>query len=182
MPGTPVPNRATTPTRVALPAAIRTKTGRFRARFRPASIGRDIGHRHLRAGHRAVDIAVPARPIARGETIGQGSSRPPFIAGAARGDTLRRPEELVGLRAARLSGRRAGRRGGDFAAPGWSGAASRRLCASSVVAWRSSAAAMPWTRAGGRVCPVQNAGSGEVRRAIVVGPRQVPVSTLGAAP
>ena len=130
---------------------------------------------------------VPARPIARGETIG--AEDVDLVAGrlaaSLPSDALRRPEDLVGQQAARAAGRPAApARAGDLVAP-WlvrrGDDASMRLPPRRPRRSWAPAMALDQGRQGESV-RVRNAGSGEVRRAVVVGPRQVEVDDPGAVP
>lgn len=186
VPGAPLPNRAATPLHIALAdLQYQPETGRFRARLQA----------RLRTGEAStlatsgrilelVDVAVPARAIGRGETISAQDVTSVRLATASlRAGVLRRPEDMIGLQAARPlpAGRPA--RAGDVAAP-W-------------LVRRGEPASMRFTRGGleivgagialdqgrrGETVRVQNAGSGEVRRAIVVGPREVEVDAAGSTP
>ena len=124
-----------------------------------------------------VEVAVPARPIARGETIADAdivAAWLPLV--SLPDDGLRRAEDLVGRQAVRplAAGRAA--RAGEVAAP-WQ-------------VRRGEDASMAFARGGlqivtaaevlengrqGQTIRVRNAASGEVRQAVVVGPRRVEV-------
>ena len=186
VPGAPLPNRAATPTHVALAELqYEPNTGRFRAQLR-ASLQSGEASTLPISGRvvELVEVTVPARAIARGETIGEQDLTSVQLASAeVRADTLRRPAELIGLQAARAlpAGRPA--RSGDVAAP--------------VLVRRGEPASMRFIRGGleivgagialdqgrhGNSVRVQNAGSGELRRAIVIGPREVAVKSVMSRP
>ncbi len=129
-----------------------------------------------------VEVAVPTRPIARGETIADADVAAAWLPAASLPDDgLRRAEDLVGRQAVRplAAGRAA--RAGEVAAP-WQ-------------VRRGEDASMAFSRGGlqivtaaevlengrqGQSIRVRNAASGEVRQAVVVGPRRVEV--LGVVP
>jgi flagella basal body P-ring formation protein FlgA len=185
-PASSLPNRAATPLLVTL-SELRHEagTGRFSARLR-ASLSSGEATTLAASGRvrEMVEVAVPGRPIARGETIAAADlTWAPFASASLRGGTLRRPEDMAGLQAARALP--AGRpvRAGDVAAP-W-------------LVRRGESASMRFTRGGleivgagvaldqgrmGEAVRVQHAGSSEVRRAIVIGPREVQVDAIGSLP
>lgn len=185
-PAAPIPNRATTPMRVTL-ADLRydQRRGRYDAVL---SAG-------LRSGEstaiptsgqveQLVEVPVPVRPIPRGETLQAEDvivNRLP--AAALPGDVLRRAEDLVGQQAARSLTAGRPTRAGDLAAP-W---LVRRGDDASIVFRRGalqivSAAQVLDNGRRGESVRVRNDGSGEMRRATVVGSRQVEVLDSGALP
>ena len=185
-PAAPIPNRAATPMRVAL-ADLRydQRRGRYDAIL---SAGLRSGESAAIASSGRVDqlveVPVPARAIPRGETLQAEDvivSR--VLAASLPGDVLRRSEELVGQQAARslAAGRPA--RAGDLVAP-W---LVRRGDDASIVFRRgalqiASAALVLDNGRRGETVRVRNGGSGELRRAVVVGSRQVEILDPGAPP
>jgi flagellar basal body P-ring formation protein FlgA len=185
-PAAPIPNRATTPMRVVL-SELRydQRKGRYDA----------ILTAGLRSGEAAsiptsgrvdqlVEVPVPARPIARGETLRpEDVTTGTALAASLPSDALRRSEDLVGQQASRplIPGRAA--RAGDLVAP-W---LVRRGDDASMVFRRGAlqivgAAVVLENGRQGESVRVRNAGSGETRRAVVVGTRQVEVTDPGAVP
>lgn len=179
MPAMPIPNRATTPMRVVLgELAYDRGTGRYQARLR-ATLG--SGETTAIESHGRVldliEVLLPTRPIGRGETIGADDMRVARVPNSSvRGDTLRHLEDVIGLQATRFLAANRPARAGDVEAP-W------------LVA-RGEPAAMVFARGGleivgagvaldqgrqGQSIRVQNSASGQVRRAIVIGPRRVVV-------
>ena len=130
------------------------------------------------------DIVVPARPIGRGETIGPSDVSTVRVApGSLRGDTLRRPEDLIGLQAARFLVAGRPTRAGDVVAPGSSRAASKPRWCFYAAAWRS------WLPAGARPGPAGSVDPGAATppAARCGGPpwsarRRVAVDAPGVAP
>ena len=120
MPATAVPNRATTRMRVALTdLRYDRSTGRYEARLQASlETGETSVIDTFGRVQELTDIVVPARPIGRGETIGPGDVSTVRVApGSLRGDTLRRPEDLIGLQAARFLVAGRPTRAGDVVAP-----------------------------------------------------------------
>jgi flagella basal body P-ring formation protein FlgA len=185
-PKAPLPNGAAAPMRVSV-AELRydPRTGRYDARltaFLPTGQSGTVAS----AGRveERVEVAVLSRPVARGATIrAEDVALQDVPARSLGADALQREEELVGKVAARpLPAGRAVR--------------ARDLVASLSVR-RGEPVTMVFARGGleltgvgtaldqgreGDMVRVENAGSGEVRRAVVLGPRRVRVDTAGLAP
>ena len=188
VPLTPLPNRAAAPMRIVV-ADLRydARTGRYDAELLATlPSGETSTVKSAGRVQEMVEVPVLARPLERGEAIRRedlawGS----FARASVRADALRDIDDLVGLQAVRrLSGGRVVR-AGDVAAP-W-------------LVRRGDPLSLVFTRAGleiagpgialdqgrhGEPVRVQNATSGEVRQAIVVGPRrvQVHVGAPGSTP
>ena len=188
VPSAPLPNRAAAPMRIVV-ADLRydTRTGRYDAQLLATlPSGETSAIKSAGRVQEMVEVPVLARPVERGETIRRedlawGS----FARGSVRVDALRDIDDLVGLQAARrLSGGRAVR-AGDVAVP-W---LVRRGDPLGLVFKRGGleiaapGVALDHGR-GGESVRVQNAASGEVRLATVVGPRrvQVQVGAPGSTP
>lgn len=179
-PAAPVLHQAGTTMRVALvDLRYDRRTGRYQGRLEAAlPSGETTGITTSGRVDELVEVAVPARPIARGETIVDTDIVAAWLPLASLPDDgLRRVEDLVGRQAMRplAAGRVA--RAGEVAAP-WQ-------------VKRGDAASMAFARGGlqivtaaevlengrqGQTIRVRNATSGEIRQAVVVGPRRVEVS------
>ena len=174
-----------TPMRVALvDLRYDRRTGRFQGRLAgDAALGRDHADRRPRAGSTSWSRSRcrPGRsPAARRSPTP--TSRAAWLPAASLPDDgLRRAEDLVGRQAVRRSPPGRAARAGEVAAP-WQ-------------VRRGEDASMAFSRGGlqivtaaealengrqGQTIRVRNAASGEVRQAVVVGPRRVEV--LGVAP
>jgi flagella basal body P-ring formation protein FlgA len=183
-PAAPLPNRAATPMRVVL-AELRHEpaTGRYDARLL-ASLATGETSIVPVAGRvsELVEVAVLARPVGRGEIVrAEDLARRSLPLASLHPGTLREAEAIVGLQAAR--GLTAGRplRAADLVAP--------------LMVRRGEPVGMVFVQGGleitgsavplehgreGETIRVQNEASGEIRRAVVVGPRRVRVSPQGA--
>jgi flagella basal body P-ring formation protein FlgA len=186
MPLAPLPNRAAAPMRIVV-ADLRydTRTGRYDAQLLATlPSGETSAIKSAGRVQEMVEVPVPARPIGRGETIRREDlAWSSFARGSVRVDALRDIDDLVGLQAVRrLSGGRAVR-AGDVTVP-W---LVRRGDPLSLVFKRAGleiagpGVALDHGRHGEPV-RVQNAASGEMREAIVVGPRRVQVGAPGSTP
>jgi flagella basal body P-ring formation protein FlgA len=129
-----------------------------------------------------VETLVPLRPLPRGDTIAiEDLDSAWLLMASLPGDALRRAEDLVGRQAARALAAGRAVRAGEIAAP-WA-------------VKRGDEASMSFNRGGlqivtaaeilengrpGQSVRVRNAVSGEVRQAVVIGPRRVEVR--GVAP
>jgi flagella basal body P-ring formation protein FlgA len=185
-PSAPLANRASSPTRLVVgELRYEPRTGRYDAKLL-ASLATGEATTILSSGRidELVEAAVLARPIGRGETIGpQDVIRRELPLGSVGADAFREPGELVGLQAARPLAAGRAVRAKDLVAP----LLVRRGEPASMVLRRGglelidAAIALDhgrqdeWIR-------VQNAASGEIRRAVVTGPRRVEVAPEGAAP
>jgi flagella basal body P-ring formation protein FlgA len=179
-----VPNRSESAIRVALvDLRYDRRAGRYQGRLE-AALPSGETTTILTSGRvdELVEVAVPNRPIARGETIALGDVASASLpVGALPDDALRRAEDLIGRRAVRplASGRAA--RAGEVAAP-W----QVRRGDDASMAFRHgglqivTAAEVLENGRQGQTIRVRNTASGEVRQAVVVGPRRVEV--LGVAP
>jgi flagellar basal body P-ring formation protein FlgA len=188
VPLTPLPNRAAAPMRIVV-AGLRydARTGRYDAELLATlPSGETSTVKSAGRVQEMVEVPVLARPIERGETIRRedlawGS----FARASVRVDAMRDIGDLVGLQAVRrLNGGRVVR-AGDVAMP-W---LVRRGDPLSLVLKRAGleiagpGVALDHGRHGEPV-RIQNATSGEVREAVVVGPRrvQVQVGASGSTP
>ena len=185
-PAGPVPTRAVTPMRVGLDdLRYDERTGRYRAVLAATlSSGETTSIPTSGLVTELVRVPVPVRPIARDQTVRGEDLELAMLAGSSLArDALRRPEDMVGQQASRALP--AGRpvRAGDLAAP-W---LLRRGDDASVVFRRGglqivgSAVALENGRRGETI-RVRNAASGELRRATVVGPRQLEAADPGLVP
>ncbi|HEX6012731.1 MAG TPA: flagellar basal body P-ring formation chaperone FlgA [Geminicoccaceae bacterium] len=188
VPLAPLPNRAAAPMRIVV-ADLRydARTGRYDAQLL-ATLPSGEASTIKSAGRvqEMVEVPVLARRLERGETIRREDlAWSSFARASVRVDALRDIDDLVGLQAVRrLSGGRVVR-AGDVAVP--------RLVR------RGDPLSLVFRRAGleiagpgialddgrhGEPVRVQNAASGEMRQAIVVGPRrvQVQVGAPGSTP
>ena len=183
-PAASVPNRAGDAMRVVLgDLRYDRRSGRFQGRLQATlPSGETTGIATSGRVDANVEVVVPTRPIARGEIIADADVAAAWLPAASLPDDgLRRAEDLVGQQAVRplAAGRAA--RAGEVAVP-----------------WRvrrGEDASMAFNRGGlqivtaaevlengrqGQSIRVRNTASGEVRQAIVVGPRRVEV--LGIVP
>ena len=174
-----LPNRAEGETRVAL-AELRydRRTGRYHGKLEAAlATGATTTIPTSGRVDELVEVAVPIRSIARGEAIAAADVEVTLLPLASLSeDALRRIEDLVGRQAVRplATGRPA--RAGEVAAP-WQ---VRRGEAASLAFARGglqivTAAEVLENGREGQTIRVRNTASGEVRQAVVVGPRRVEV-------
>jgi flagella basal body P-ring formation protein FlgA len=185
-PSASLANRASGPTRVVVgELRYEPRTSRYDAKLL-ASLVTGEATTILSSGRvdELVEAAVLTRPIDRGETIGPGDlTQRALPLGSVRNNAFRAPEELVGLQAARPLAAGRAVRAQDLVAP--------------LLVRRGEPASMLLKRGGlevsdsgialehghrGEWIRVQNAASGEIRRALVVGPRRVEVGPEGPAP
>jgi flagellar basal body P-ring formation protein FlgA len=188
VPLAPLPNRAAAPTRIVV-ADLRydARTGRYDAELLATlPSGETSTVKSAGRVQETVEVPVLARPIERGETIRRedlawGS----FARASVRVDALRDVDGLVGLQAIRrLSGGRV-IRAADVTVP-WlvrRGDPLKLVFERAGLEIAGPGVALDHGRHGEPV-RVQNATSGEVRQAIVVGPRrvQVQVGASGSMP
>ena len=188
VPLTPLPNRAAAPMRIVV-AGLRydARTGRYDAELLATlPSGETSTVKSAGRVQEIVEVPVLARPIERGETIRrEDRAWGSFARASVRVDAMRDIGDLVGLQAVRrLNGGRVVR-AGDVAMP-W---LVRRGDPLSLVLKRAGleiagpGVALDPGRHGEPV-RIQNATSGEVREAVVVGPRrvQVQVGASGSTP
>jgi flagella basal body P-ring formation protein FlgA len=183
-PAAAVPNRAEGETRVAL-VGLRydRRSGRFHGRLQAAlATGESATIPITGRVDELIEVAVPTRPIARGEMIAAADVGLALLPVASLAeDAVRHVEDLVGRQAARplAAGRAA--RAGEVTAP-WQvrrGESASMAFARGGLQIVTAAEALENGRAG-QTIRVRNATSGEVRQAVVIGPRRVEV--LGLAP
>jgi flagellar basal body P-ring formation protein FlgA len=186
VPSAPLPNRAAAPMRIVV-ADLRydARTGRYDAQLLATlPSGETSTVKSAGRVQEMVEVPVLARPIGRGETIRREDLAWSSVARASvRVDALRDLNDLVGLQAMRrLSGGRVVR-AGDVMAP-WlvrRGDPLSLMFKSGGLEIAGPGVALDHGRHGESV-RVQNAASGEMRQAIVVGPQRVQVSAPGSAP
>jgi flagella basal body P-ring formation protein FlgA len=185
-PAAPLPNGAAAPMRVTV-AELRyePRTGRYDARLLArlptgqSSVIASVGQVTA-----LVEVPVLSRPIERGEIIRAQDVGHRSLAATALGvDTVQQEDELVGMQAARPLAAGRALRARDLVAPMLvrPGEPATMVFARGGLEVTGAGVALDQGRQGDTV-RVQNAGSGEIRRAVVVGPRRVRLSMEGPAP
>ena len=151
------------------------RSRRFQGRLEATLLPARPRPRHPGPRRRAGRGRRAGRPIARGETIARRRRRAWLPVASLPDDGLRRAEDLVGRQAVRplAAGRAA--RAGEVAAPGRCGVARRSHGVQPRAAADRHAAEVLENGRQGQSIRVRNAASGEVRQAVVVGPRRVEV-------
>ena len=183
-PAAALPNLAGSPLRVVL-AELRhdPRTGRFQGRIESSLASGETAAMPVSGRADAlVEVPVPTRPVARGAVLAADDLVMAWLPMAALPDDgLRRPEDLAGRQAVRALAAGRAVRAGEVAAP-WAVERGDRVGMSfsrgglQIV---TAAEALENGRPGDTV-RVRNAVSGEVREALVLGPRRVEVR--GMAP
>jgi flagella basal body P-ring formation protein FlgA len=182
-PAAALPNRAGAAMRVAL-AELRhdRRTGRFQGRIEAVLPSGEATMTAI-AGRidELVEVPVPRRPVARGETLAAGDLMAAWLPMASLPDDgLRQGGDLIGRQAVRALAAGRAVRAAEVATP-WA-------------VKRGDQTAMSFSRGGlqivtaaevlengrpGESVRVRNAVSGEIRQAVVIGPRRVEVRGVG---
>ena len=183
-PAAALPNLAASTVRVRL-AELRhdRRTGRFQGRIESSLASGETAVTPVSGrADELVEVPVPARPVARGAVVAADDLVMAWLPMAALPDDgLRRPEDLAGRQAVRALAAGRAVRAGEVAAP-WAVERGDRVGMSFSRGGLQIVTAAEVLENGrpGDTVRVRNAVSGEVREALVLGPRRVEVR--GMAP
>lgn len=185
-PDLPLANRATSPIALSIAGLdYEARTGRYEVRIK-ATLQSGVGSSIAVAGTATelVEIVVPRRAIAQGETIARTDLVMRHVSMAElRPDAVLTAEDLVGQEAARPLPAGRALRTRDVSSPQLvrRGEPVRIVYAAAGLEIVTAGVALGQGRRGEAI-QVQNTASGEVRRGTIDGPRRVLVDSLGARP